>query len=83
MGLFFINFRFYFHHMGEKTNGCGFHHHGWEGGVEGEKKKSEEKRAIGVVEGRLGYWCRESNWHGIVASAFNRNHPNYVCWGCS
>jgi len=54
---------------------------GW--GLRVGKKKSEEKGAIGVVEGCLGYWCRESNWHGIVASAFNRNHPNYVCWGCS
>jgi hypothetical protein len=39
-------------------------------GVEGGRKKSEKKGAMGVVEGCLGYWCRESNCHGIVASAF-------------
>jgi hypothetical protein len=47
------------------------------------KKNQEKKGAMGVVEGCLGYWCRESNCHGVVASAFNRDHPNYVCWGCS
>jgi hypothetical protein len=37
----------------------------------------KEKGPMGVVEGCPGYWCGTAMM-AIVASAFNRAHPNYV-----
>jgi hypothetical protein len=49
-------------------------------GSEGWKNKSIQKKKgpMGVVEGCPGYRCRTAAMMAIVASAFNRAHPNYV-----
>ncbi len=49
-------------------------------GLRGGKDKSIQKKKspMGVVEGCPGYWCGTAALMAIVASAFNRAHPNYV-----
>jgi hypothetical protein len=54
MGPFLKKIKINFFHMGGQTKG----------GLGGEFFSFEKKGPMGVVEGCLGYWCRDGSYNG-------------------